>query len=275
MAAAPSRNPAALTPRQAEVLGYLHEHQAEHRFAPTVDELSQACGLGSAAGAHRMLKTLEAKGYVRRSPGRSRAVTLVDASPSLAGATEAERIVARLICEYQAAARDSILRIAADVEDDGDKTALLEDALARHEVAVALRRELDVHPPPVQGGAGAIEALLGAFRAGATWPEFVIDHHVWNLGSAQGATQFLRLHPALQFALSRVAKLSRAALVHSQRWLDAILASATSADLETLRRRAHTMLQVSALGAALIAQTVDEEGVATALSADDLPPALR
>jgi DNA-binding MarR family transcriptional regulator len=269
------RNPAVLTPRQAEVLGYLREHQVEHGFAPTVDELSQACGLGSAAGAHRMLKTLEAKGYVRRSPGRSRAVTLVDDSPSLADATEAERIVARLICEYQAAARDSILRVAAEIEDNDAKSALLDDAVARHEVAVALGRELEIHPAPATAGAGAIEALLGAFRAGATWPEFVIDHHIWNLGSAQGATQFLRLHPALQFALTRVTELSRTALVHSQRWLDAVLGSAGPEEVEALRRRAHTMLQVNALGAELLAQAVNEEGVATALSMDDLPAALR
>jgi hypothetical protein len=35
------------------------------------------------------------------------------------------------------------------------------------------------------------------------------------------------------------------------------------------------MLQVNALGAELLAQAVNEEGVATALSMDDLPAALR
>ena len=268
-------NAARLTPRQAEVLGYLRAHQLEHGFAPTADELSRACSLGSPAGAHRMLKTLEAKGYLRRTPGRSRAITLVEDSPSLAGATDAERIVASLICEYQAAARDSILRVAAEIDDPDDKTALLEDAIARHEVAVALRRELEVHPAPAKGGAGAIEALLGAFRAGASWPEFVVDHHIWNLASARGASQFLRMHPALQFALTRVEELSRAALVHSERWLDAVLRAASPAEIALLRRRAHTMLQVGALGADLIARAVDEDVVSASPSIPDLPEPLR
>lgn len=67
----------ALTDRQQALLDYLASFAAKRGYAPTLQEIAQAFGFSSLQGVKDHLKALERKGYVRRWPGRRRAIELV------------------------------------------------------------------------------------------------------------------------------------------------------------------------------------------------------
>ena len=65
-----------LTQRQAELLQTI-ERLTLNGVAPTVRELTEAAGLHSTSGVHRLLVGLEDRGYVRRLPGKARAIEIL------------------------------------------------------------------------------------------------------------------------------------------------------------------------------------------------------
>lgn len=62
-----------LTPRARQLLAFLSGQAA----CPSVDEMRRALGLASKSGVVRLLTQLEGRGYVRRQPGRERAIELL------------------------------------------------------------------------------------------------------------------------------------------------------------------------------------------------------
>lgn len=75
----------ALTPRQARLLQCIEVTLAKHGYVPTLRELAQAMGVTSLQGIKDHLAALERKGYIRRSPGRRRAIELVQRTSPVAG----------------------------------------------------------------------------------------------------------------------------------------------------------------------------------------------
>lgn len=71
-----------VTRRQKQVLDFLRAYIDRHGYAPSLGEIGAALGLGSLATVHTHLQRLERKGLVRRRPRQSRALELVDPSPS-------------------------------------------------------------------------------------------------------------------------------------------------------------------------------------------------
>ena len=69
-----------LNARQQEILDYLRTHARTRTYPPTVREIGQAVGLSSSSTVQNHLNALEAKGYIRRDPSKSRTVELVGAS---------------------------------------------------------------------------------------------------------------------------------------------------------------------------------------------------
>lgn len=67
-----------LTQRQTECLNFIRNTVAAGGKAPTFNEIKTAMGLQSKAGVHRLISCLEDRGYIRRLPGRSRAIAVVD-----------------------------------------------------------------------------------------------------------------------------------------------------------------------------------------------------
>lgn len=65
-----------LTQRQAEVLDLIRAHISTHGHAPTLAELAQAAGILSKGSIHRLVKSLEAGGYVEREAGTWRGLKL-------------------------------------------------------------------------------------------------------------------------------------------------------------------------------------------------------
>lgn len=70
--------PEGLTGRQAKILDYLVDTLRERRYPPSVREIGAAVGLSSSSTVHAHLAQLEAKGFIKRDPARSRAIELVD-----------------------------------------------------------------------------------------------------------------------------------------------------------------------------------------------------
>ncbi len=265
-----------LTARQADVLTYLRKHIDEHGFAPTTEELAGACRLGSPSGAHRMLKTLERKGYLRREPGRSRAIVLQEPVRDLAGANEEELYMLSLIDELQSAARDAVLRMASEVADPEWKSHLIRDAADRHELVTSLAKQLASTRRGPPSSHGALTALLGALRADSSWNEFLVDQLVFNQGSWMGIHAFRTDHPAVQDILLRVSAIAQRAADQAHTWLTRALNDTRAADRKKLREHARTMLQIQALTARLIEKEAREEGLFDQLlDASALPEALR
>ena len=66
-----------LTMRQREVLEFINQFIAQHKYPPSVRELAGHFAI-SLRGAHDHLKALRKKGFVRWSEGRSRAMEVLD-----------------------------------------------------------------------------------------------------------------------------------------------------------------------------------------------------
>lgn len=67
--------PLPLTDRQRELLELLRSHSRV--YGPTVRELCAAAKINSPNGVACHLRALERKGYVRRTPGKARAIEVL------------------------------------------------------------------------------------------------------------------------------------------------------------------------------------------------------
>lgn len=75
-----------LTPRQAKVLRVIEEALDERGYPPSMREIGEQVGLTSSSSVAHQLKTLEAKGYLRRDPNRPRALQVVAPQTSVSRA---------------------------------------------------------------------------------------------------------------------------------------------------------------------------------------------
>jgi repressor LexA len=71
---------AQLTPSQQQVLTFLREFMARHRFAPTAKEIATRFGIAEKNGFY-YLDVLERKGYIRRAKHRPRRIEFPGESP--------------------------------------------------------------------------------------------------------------------------------------------------------------------------------------------------
>ncbi len=70
---------ARLTERQNQVYEYLRAYMRTHRKPPTLQEVGRALAIGSTNGVHKLLRALEDKGYIVKTPNVARGIVLVDA----------------------------------------------------------------------------------------------------------------------------------------------------------------------------------------------------
>ncbi|MFI6504006.1 transcriptional repressor LexA [Nonomuraea typhae] len=64
----------ALPPRQQRILAAIRDWVVRHGYPPSTRELCQAVGLRSASSVSKHLKSLEDKGFLRRSPAMTRPI---------------------------------------------------------------------------------------------------------------------------------------------------------------------------------------------------------
>ncbi|MGI9385140.1 MAG: transcriptional repressor LexA [Methyloligellaceae bacterium] len=66
-----------LTPKQKELLMFIHERVKETGVPPSFDEMKDALDLRSKSGIHRLITALEERGFIRRLPHRARALEIL------------------------------------------------------------------------------------------------------------------------------------------------------------------------------------------------------
>ena len=69
-----------LTKRQRAIYDYIVECIHSEGIPPSLTEIAEAFQLASASGVADHLRALERKGYIRRRPGMSRGIELIDIS---------------------------------------------------------------------------------------------------------------------------------------------------------------------------------------------------
>jgi len=72
----------AITKRQSEVLSYIKSFVTEHKFPPTIREISESFSI-SVKGAYDHVKALEKKNYIRLDTNRSRTIEVLDGEDRL------------------------------------------------------------------------------------------------------------------------------------------------------------------------------------------------
>ena len=66
-----------LTARQTQLVEYLESHRDYQGVMPSYQEMTDAMGLKSKSGIHRMILSLEERGIIRRIPHRARAIEII------------------------------------------------------------------------------------------------------------------------------------------------------------------------------------------------------
>ncbi|MGE4528244.1 MAG: LexA family protein, partial [Rhodospirillaceae bacterium] len=63
-----------LTAKQRNLLLLIDTHLKRFGIVPSFDEMKDALGLRSKSGVHRLISSLEERGFIRRLPHRARAL---------------------------------------------------------------------------------------------------------------------------------------------------------------------------------------------------------
>jgi repressor LexA len=66
-----------LTPKQHELLMFIHERLGRTGVSPSFDEMREALDLKSKSGVHRLISALEERSFIRRLPNRARALEVL------------------------------------------------------------------------------------------------------------------------------------------------------------------------------------------------------
>ncbi|MFH1454217.1 MAG: transcriptional repressor LexA [Armatimonadota bacterium] len=63
-----------ITPRQKEILKFIHKTIKKHGFSPSIREIGEAVGLSSSSTVHSHLNRLEFNGFIKRHPAKPRTI---------------------------------------------------------------------------------------------------------------------------------------------------------------------------------------------------------
>lgn len=83
-----------LTPKQQELLTFIHNRLEEGGVSPSFEEMKEAIDLRSKSGIHRLINALEERGFIRRLPNRARALEVLKLPEGLERAREAAALLA-------------------------------------------------------------------------------------------------------------------------------------------------------------------------------------
>lgn len=229
-----------LTPRQQAVLDFIAEHIAIRGYPPTTRELAVGCDLGTASAAHRMLGILERKGYVSRTPGAKRAITI---EPPRVDPGRLAPFMLEIIATamgWQDVAVERILEAARETRDPDVRSTLIQDALERHQITLQICRSLGIPGLPQWPGP-AIEELQW-FRQEVPWPYFVVDHLVYNRAVAIGTRPLQSEIPELTHLWEALRRSAERAARRSEAWFNELGITADPEQLVALQERAEHLL---------------------------------
>jgi|GEM_PF-2540693 len=84
-----------MTSKQKQVLQFIIDYQARHGgVSPSFMEMRGSTGVNSNSGVHRVLISLEERGYIRRAGGRAREITVLRTPDQLPKLSRSENILA-------------------------------------------------------------------------------------------------------------------------------------------------------------------------------------
>ncbi len=72
-----------LTPRQKEILDFIREYRAEHGISPTLSEIKLKFRFKSNSAAHQHVAALQRKGFLKKLPYQTRAISLLEHSEGM------------------------------------------------------------------------------------------------------------------------------------------------------------------------------------------------
>lgn len=67
-----------LTARQRRILAVIRDHYTQRGYCPSVRDIAEQCGLRSPSAVVYQLQRLVEMGWIRRAPGRARAIELLN-----------------------------------------------------------------------------------------------------------------------------------------------------------------------------------------------------
>ena len=70
-----------LTRKQKELFDYLSKYLAKNHISPSFEEMKIAVNLKSKSGIHRLISSLEERGFIKRLKHKARAMEIVDKNP--------------------------------------------------------------------------------------------------------------------------------------------------------------------------------------------------
>ena len=245
-----------LTARQLEVLQEIERFSREHHYPPSGRELAEACGLGSPSGAHRMICTLERKGYLARSPGLSRGLSIAPREFDGSSLGPREFVLLATLCfEPHRRSRDASLAMAASMSDTVIQTALIAEAASRDERlawldheetlrvdAAAVQRNLREFPDAVETLEVPVAALYHR------WADFVLNSFVTNCVQAGIARELDALPEFRPVCFWRDVEICTKATQQQGAWLDDILGT-EDVNIQSLRVRTLELARRIMIGA--------------------------
>lgn len=102
---------APISRRQRAILDVILNHVYAHGYPPSVREIGQAVGLTSSSSVAHQLEVLQARGYIVRSPGGARALTVVGYQGDLTDVTELRAAALRSAIEHYAGPGDDTVPV--------------------------------------------------------------------------------------------------------------------------------------------------------------------
>ena len=69
-----------LTKKQKELFDFLKDYIANNQISPSFEEMKQAVNLKSKSGIHRLITSLEQRGFIKRLKHKARAMEIIDKS---------------------------------------------------------------------------------------------------------------------------------------------------------------------------------------------------
>ena len=69
-----------LTKKQKELFDYLKDYITNNQISPSFEEMKQAVNLKSKSGIHRLITSLEQRGFIKRLKHKARAMEIIDKS---------------------------------------------------------------------------------------------------------------------------------------------------------------------------------------------------
>ncbi|WP_332061045.1 transcriptional repressor LexA [Bartonella sp. CB74] len=125
-----------LTCKQYELLLFIHNHIKETGTSPSFDEMKTALELASKSGIHRLVTTLEERGFIRRLHNRARAMEIIRLPSKITFNLSSARKISPTVIEKNK--RKILKNFGLDNFDEEDKKNIIIPIMGRIATSVPI-----------------------------------------------------------------------------------------------------------------------------------------